>query len=367
MARRLNYGVSFTGTDMVWRFPIAFQLVFAVIIIGGMLVLPESPRWLLARDRDAEGTAVISALHDQPIDSQVVLLEKRIIMDSLLAAGQIGVKPKMSDMLTNGKTQHLRRVILGASSQIMQQIGGCNAVIYYFPILMQQSLGQTRQMSLILGGVNMIVYSIFATFSWFVIEKMGRRKLFLAGTIGQMVSMTITFSCLIPGTPEAAKGAAVGLFLYIASFGATWLPLPWLYPAEINPLRTRGKANAVSTINNWLFNFAVVMVTPIMIDKIGWGTYLVFASLNASFLPFIYFFYPETKNRSLEELDIVFAKGYTEGISYVKASKELPILTQAQIEEYAVQYGLVSDADDVGEKTGLEFGTPEERVENVRQ
>lgn len=124
--RRLNYGVSFTGTDMVWRFPIAFQLIFAAIIIGGMVVLPESPRWLLARNRDAEGTAVISALHDLPVDSQEVLLEKRIIMDSLLAAGQIGVRPKMSDMLTNGKTQHLRRVILGASSQIMQQIGGCN-------------------------------------------------------------------------------------------------------------------------------------------------------------------------------------------------------------------------------------------------
>jgi hypothetical protein len=103
---------------------------------------------------------------------------------------------------------------------------------------MEESLGQTRNMSLILGGVNMVVYSIFATFSWFVIEKMGRRKLFFIGTIGQMSSMTITFACLIPGTEAAAKGAAVGLFLYIASFGATWLPLPWLYPAEINPLRS---------------------------------------------------------------------------------------------------------------------------------
>jgi hypothetical protein len=92
-----------------------------------------------------------------------------------------------------------------------------------------------------------------------------------------------------------------------------------------------------------------------------WGTYLVFASLNASFLPFIYFFYPETKNRSLEELDIVFAKGHVEGVSYVKAAQDLPILTQAQIEEYAVQYGLIAVADDIAEKPGLE--TPE----SVRQ
>jgi hypothetical protein len=103
---------------------------------------------------------------------------------------------------------------------------------------METSLNQNRNMALILGGVNMIVYSIFATTSWFVIEKMGRRKLFLIGTFGQLLSMTITFTCLIPDRPEPSKGAVFGLFLYIASFGATWLPLPWLYPAEINPLRS---------------------------------------------------------------------------------------------------------------------------------
>jgi hypothetical protein len=122
----LNYGVSFAGSSFVWRFPISFQLVFAVIIVGGMLVLPESPRWLLARDRDEEGTAVIAALYDEPIDSPKVLMEKRVIMESMIASGQIGEKPKFRDLLTSGKTQHLRRCILGASSQIMQQVGGCN-------------------------------------------------------------------------------------------------------------------------------------------------------------------------------------------------------------------------------------------------
>lgn len=110
----------------------------------------------------------------------------------------------------------------------------CNAVIYYFPILFQESIGQTRDMSLIMGGVNMIVYAIFATTSWFIIERAGRRKLFLIGTIGQMTAMTITFCCLIPGTQGAAKGAAAGLFLYIASFGATWLPLPWVPPLPLS-------------------------------------------------------------------------------------------------------------------------------------
>ena len=99
--------------------------------------------------------------------------------------------------------------------------------------------------------------------------------------------MVLVFACLIPGGPGPAKGAAVGLFTYIAFFGATWLPLPWLYPAEINPLKTRAKANATSTVSNWIWNFFIVMITPVLISSIGWGTYLFFAVLNAIFLPIL--------------------------------------------------------------------------------
>ncbi|KAJ3523926.1 hypothetical protein NM208_g12261 [Fusarium decemcellulare] len=239
-------------------------------------------------------------------------------------------------------------MLLGSGSQFMQQVGGCNAVIYYFPILCNDIFGD-KNFAMLLGGVNMIVYSIFATSSWFIIERVGRRKLLLYGTAGQMLSMILTFGCLIPGgkDPESSassKGALVGLFTYIASFGATWLPLPWLYPAEVNPLKTRGKANAVSTCTNWLFNFLIVMVVPDMIKSLGWGTYLFFGCANACFFPILYFFYPETANRSLEEIDIIFAKGYVEKMSYVKAAKELPFLTQEEVEREAIRLGLVTDA-----------------------
>ena len=93
--------------------------------------------------------------------------------------------------------------------------------------------------------------------------------------------MVLVFGALIPGNPQAAKGAAVGLFTYIAFFGATWLPLPWLYPAEINPIKTRAKANAISTSTNWLFNFLIVMITPVMIANISWGTYLLLVTSNS--------------------------------------------------------------------------------------
>ncbi|KAL9064829.1 MAG: hypothetical protein Q9161_008613, partial [Pseudevernia consocians] len=340
----IDYGASYGSPDLSWRFPIAFQIVFALILVLGMIWLPESPRWLLTRERYEEGETVIAALRGLERDDKETQLQKQIIMDSIRASGYAGRKgTPLKAVFSGGKTQHFRRMMLGVSSQFMQQVGGCNAVIYYFPILFEQSIHQSHNISLLLGGVNMIIYAIFATVSWFIIERVGRRKLFLWGTVGQCLSMVLVFSCLIPGTTTAAKGAAVGLFTYIASFGASWLPLPWLYPAEINPIKTRQKANALSTCSNWLFNFLIVMITPIMITNIHWGTYLFFAIVNACFLPLIYFTYPETARRSLEEIDLVFAKGYVENIGYVKAARELEFLTDEEIDRKAREYGLVEE------------------------
>ena len=108
--------------------------------------------------------------------------------------------------------------------------------------------------------------------SFWTVGSRGRRKLFLIGSFGQMISMIITFGCLI---------------LYIAFFGVTSLTVRWLYAAEINPLRIRAKGAAAANVVNWSINFLVVMVTPIMVAHIKWGTYVFFAAVNACFIPFM--------------------------------------------------------------------------------
>ena len=97
------------------------------------------------------------------------------------------------------------------------------------------------------------------------------------------------------------------------------------------------------------------MVTPIMTTRLGWGTYLFFACINACFFPCIYYFYPETAGRSLEEIDLIFAKGYLENISYVKAAQQMPFLSDEEIEHKAIEYGFV-DADDEYVREKLEEG-----------
>ncbi|KAL2868955.1 putative MFS monosaccharide transporter [Aspergillus lucknowensis] len=341
----IDFGAHYGPADLVWRFPIAFQIVFGIIIIVGMWFLPDSPRYLIARGRIDEGEYVLAALAGCEIEDHETQIHKQLVLDSLRASGALGKKTSYRDLFTGGPTQHFRRMIVGSSSQVFQQLGGCNAVIYYLPLLLKQNLHQDDDMALLIGGVNMIVYAIFATFSWFFIERIGRRKLFLGGSFAQTAAMVITFGCLIPGDEQSSKGAVFGLFLYMAAFGAAWLPLPWLYPAELSPVRTRAKANAISTCNNWLFNFTVVMITPVMVANIGWGTYLFFAAWNALFIPVIWFFYPETANRSLEEIDLIFAKGYHDKISYVRAARELPKLTDDEVEAEAAKYDFTPETE----------------------
>ncbi|KAI1823551.1 general substrate transporter [Xylaria intraflava] len=362
----IDYGASYGPSGLVWRFPIAFQIIFGIILSTCMYWLPESPRWLLTHERYEEANQVIAAIRGFEMDSQETRTESGIVLDSIKASGVFGGKTTpYKALFTHGKTQHFRRMMIGSSSQLMQQIGGCNAVIYFFPILCETFITPgDHNMALLLGGVNAIVYALFVrytpsifllrlgTVSWFLIERVGRRKLFLWGTIGQGLSMVLAFGALIPGTQSAAIGTCVALFTYIASFGATWLPLPWLYPAEINPVMTRAKANAVSTCSNWLFNFFIVLITPVLVSHIGWGTFLFFAVLNATFFPIIYFFYPETAGRSLEEIDIIFAKGNAENIWYVKAAQDLPLLSAEEVEQEALKYGLIDSAQRAALKTG---------------
>lgn len=166
----------------------------------------------------AEAQRVVAALEPAPFHDPVVVSSTKVILDSLEGAP---VRRK-KDLLTNGPTQHLRRVLLGASSQIMQQIGGCNAVIYFAPVIFQERLGLNRNLSLILGGVNVTVYALAAFIAFVTIEKVGRRSLFLIGSGGQALAMFIVMAGIIPNTESSLKASVFGMFLFLIFFGFTW-------------------------------------------------------------------------------------------------------------------------------------------------
>ncbi|GAA5846661.1 hypothetical protein JCM9279_003399 [Rhodotorula babjevae] len=336
----VDLGFSYLDSSVSWRVPIALQCIFAIGLIIMLIWLPESPRWLISKGHMVEGQRVVAALDPAPFDSETVILQTKVIHDSL--EGQL--RQRKRDLITNGPTQHFRRMLLGSSSQLFQQIGGCNAVIYFSTPIFEEYLGQSRNMALILGSVLATVYALSACISFPLVDKVGRRKLYFIGTIGQALSMFLIMACLIPGKDSnAVNGAVVGIFLFLTFFGFTWLELPWLYPAEINPLKTRTNANAVSTINNWLWNFTVVMFTPPFLASSAVGCFAFFGAINLCFLPVIHFYYIETAGRSLEEIDCIFARGYVEKVWYVKMAKEMPRLSGAEIEAEWKRLGLADE------------------------
>lgn len=342
----IDFGLSYVDSSVQWRFPVAFQALFAIFLFFGAIEMPESPRWMFAHGMKAEGMEVLAAMKDISPDDDEIYAEYTFITDSIkrFDNNQAGFK----ELFKGGKEQYFARMIIGSSGQFFQQFTGCNAAIYYSTVLFEDTIHLERRLALILGGVFATVYALSTIPSFFLVDTLGRRNLFLIGAIGQAISFTITFACLIPedgNNTQDAKGAAVGLFLFIVFFGFTILPMPWIYPPEINPMKTRTVASAVSTCTNWLTNFGVVMFTPIFIAQSTFGCYLFFALMNYTFIPIIFFFYPETAGRSLEEIDIIFAKAHVDNRLPFRVAATMPHLSVKDIEEYNVQLGLDDDFD----------------------
>jgi sugar porter (SP) family MFS transporter len=355
----IDFGLSYANSSVSWRLPISLQIVFAAFVLIFMIGLPESPRFLIIKNRIEEARFVLSQVNDVSINDHTLLEEVTLVRDS---NNKFSKQLSVKELFQPSKYQHLKRMIIGASGQFFQQFTGCNAAIYYSTVLFETTVGLDRRLSLVLGGIFATIYALFTIPSFFLIDKLGRRPLFLIGASGQGIAFMIAFGCLTSDSKNAAKGAAFGLFLFIAFFAFTILPLPWVYPPEINSMRTRTMATSVSTCTNWLSNFAVVMFTPIFINQSKWGCYLFFALMNFIYIPIIFFFYPETAGRSFEEIDIIFAKSFVEGTPAFKIASSMPKLSNIEIEEEGLRLGLFEEEQ---EEKGSEKTVPRNEVQDL--
>jgi len=193
-------------------------------------------------------------------------------------------------------------------------MGGINLVVYYITQVLEDNVGLTRNLSLLLGGVINAMFLLGSLLPTFYLDQMGRRApmmwgSFCLGVSMMLIAILLSFQDRGGSIAKATSSASVAFFFtYMLVFGGTANCIPWVYVPEILPLHVRAKGTAVGISSNWIWNFFVVMVTPTLLSHLKWKGYLIFMCLNFAFVPLVYFVYPETTNLSLEEIDWLFLR-----------------------------------------------------------
>ncbi|KAJ9624350.1 hypothetical protein H2204_010906 [Knufia peltigerae] len=301
----LDFGMSYAGGAIAWRLPIAVQLIFAICVIILLFGLPESPRWLFKKGREEEAIQVLCAVFDLPETDPYIMSEVANIKHAL--AVESGVQSHRA-LFRNDKLKTRRRIILAYFSLFMNQMVGINLVVYYMPTVLVATVHLTPRVAQIIAGFIQLMFIVGNLGPALALDRMGRRKTMLYGCFGLGICMMMASILLSFGKKNTSSAAVAFFFVYMIIFGGSINVVPWVYGPEILPLQARSRGTAISVAAHWTWNFFVVMITPVLINRLGWKTYLIFMSLAFSFVPVIYFFYPETSNISLEDIDRIFIK-----------------------------------------------------------
>ncbi|KAG6831039.1 hypothetical protein H0H87_006347 [Tephrocybe sp. NHM501043] len=297
----INFGISahVKSGPNVWRIPFGFQLV---------------PAGIMLFDRNDEAIRNLAYLRRLPEDHpdvahEIAEIEAQIDEERAARSG-LGVKEAFF-----GKGNFIRFVIAFVIF-LLQQWGGQNSVGYYAPQIFQ-SIGYTGTTnSLLASGIYGIVKVVAtALFVFFLVESLGRRLSLIISSFGMGTLFFIIGAILKthpPSTdpnvapPPASKAMAAMLYIYVCFYSMGWGPLPWVYVSDIFPTRTRHFGLATASASQWLWNFVVSKVTPSMITELGFKIFLMFGTVNIGAMGLFAFFIPETKGRSLEDMDVIF-------------------------------------------------------------
>ena len=344
LAGWVDFGFYYAKGPVNWRFPIAFQILFAIFVISIILLLPESPRWLVKKDRFEEAAEILAQLSDLSPTSDVVAQDIALIRHSL--ADEVPGHGISNSPFSRTENRHLHRTVLAVALAMFAQMSGINIVTFYSDTVFQSVLGYSGTLARIISGCITTGFLIGAGIGILLIDRVGRRKSLLA-TIAVLALCQVCMAGLSSDLLNPAAGKASILFYFLAMFcfPIGLFLIPFMYAAEIAPLRTRASVTAMAAATQWLFNFLVVEVTPVGFASIQWRYYLVYAVMTAFAFVIVLLFYPETQGRSLEEIDEIFIRSKSI-FDTVRVARELPL--HAEIRAVAKN----ADELEIGDESG---------------
>ncbi|KAG5292723.1 MFS monosaccharide transporter [Histoplasma ohiense] len=302
----VDYFCSYIPNNWAWRLPLMCQCFMGALLGLGSLIICESPRWLLDTDRDEEGMVVIANLYGGgDLHNDKARQEYRDIKMGVLIQRQEGERT-YRDMFR----RYSKRVFIAMSAQAFAQLNGINVISYYAPLVFE-SAGMMGRKALLMTGINSLSYLASTIPPWYLVDRWGRRPILLSGAVAMITSLSFISYWLYLDIKLTPILTVVFVMIYNAAFGASWGPIPWLYPPEILPLSIRAKGASLSTASNWAFNWLVGEITPVLQESIKWRLYLMHAFFCACSFVLVYFVYPETSGIRLEDMDAIFGDGAT--------------------------------------------------------
>jgi hypothetical protein len=310
----LGYGLRTDTTSFRWRFPLAFQLVPILILLITVWFLPESPRWLMSQGRRDEAVEILAKIRGDVPLTDPALKEELEQLDAVV----VSAHHKRYSFFNvtfgrySGKLHLGRRVALAIGIMMMMEWTGILAITVYANTLFQTA-GFSVEKSMWLSGLCNTFGIIGTVASIFTVDRFGRRiSLYFGFAIqGAVLFLSAGLGRLGELNPDnaAAYGAAAAamVFIYTFFFAQTVLMIAFIYPTEIWPQEIRAFGNSYGVFG-WAVGCGVTtLVIPSMFSTLQWKTLMVFAVFNFASLPLVYFFFPETRGRSLEEINLLFA------------------------------------------------------------